>query len=44
MIIFIEFNLLHAIDNIIIVVVVHGMVVVLNSSTIKLQEDVSGRK
>lgn len=43
-IIFMEFNLLHAIDGIIIVVVVPMVVVVLDSSTIKLLEDVSGRK
>lgn len=41
---FTEFNLLHAIDDIITVVLVHVMVVVLESSTIKLLEDVSGGK
>lgn len=38
-IIFTEFNLRHGIDDIIIVAVVHMVVVVLDSSTIKLRED-----
>lgn len=40
---FIECNLLHAIDDIIIVIV-HGFLTVLDSSTTKLLENVSGRK
>lgn len=42
-IIFTEFNPLHATDDII-VAVVHVVVIVLDSSAIKLLEDVSGRK
>lgn len=43
-IIFTEFNFLHATDDIMIVVPVHVMVVVLDSSTIKLLQDVPGGK